>query len=548
MNCMPAALSLLLSTCLVSVHAQTAPEQPVKPHILIETVGPDGWRARLGPTNVATMLASEEGRAVWQPQLEPLLGFWKMMVGDEEAFAAASKRIFDYSGTIRIAVLIEPRSAANVVVALEDDGRSDLQAIAKDITDLVTKGVPGEWQQREVDGQQLKVRTMGPDAITAPIMTPGRLFLIAGGTDTLDKGMGLVKHLTDRPAVITKPKPGSPALQITFDVPALLTIGDRNKEAVAVSKALGFHQLETVTMSVRAAGPHVELDYDVALNGKAHGLVAAFCPDSQGVSGLSQLVPGKASAWKVGRFDFPAMVEGIVSALESDEFFGAGDIRKEINESCGLDIWKELLPHMTDEVLVVGSPFGDFDRASEATWTLAFRVKDDAAFDKAMLTVMKNAKPLFSVSETVDVDGVKLRRYGNMLGYDVWMAVGNGIFVMTGGRDSEEEATTLMRKAKLADFTIRADQETWFQQLGRRLPPGHHGLAQIDLMSLLGVPSIWWIDALDILPMRLGQSPDPDEADEQLEQFRELLKANKLSVVRSATGFKDGHWHWRLFW
>lgn len=545
---MPAALSLLLTTCLASVPAQTAAQQPVKPHILIETVGPDGWRARLGPTNVATMLASEQGRAIWQPQLAPLLGHWQMMIGDEEAFAAASKRIFDYSGTIRIAVLIEPRSTANIVVALENDGRSDLQAIAKDLESLIEQGVPGEWQELDAAGKKLRVRAMGPDAITAPIVTADRLVLVAGGKETIDNGMGLVEHLATRPVTLAQPKPGSPALQITLAVHALLTLSDRNESAVKVSKALGFHQLETVTMSLRAAGPHIELDYDVALNGKAHGVVAAFCPDSQGVSGLSQLVPGKAGAWKVGRFDFAAMVEGVVSALETDEFFGGGDIRKEINQSCGLDIWKELLPHMTDEVLVVGSPFGNFDRASEATWTVAFRVKDDAAFGKAMLTVMKNAKPVLSVSETVDVDGVQLRRYGNMLGYDVWMAIGNGVFVMTGGRDAEEEATTLIRKAKLADFTIRKEQETWFQQLRRRLPPGHHGLAQIDLMSLLGIPSIWWIDALDFLPRRLGPNPDPDATDEQMEQFRELLKANKLTVVRSATGFRDGHWHWRLFW
>ena len=74
---------LLAST---NLRAQTA-TATAPPHIVIETVGPDGWRARLGPTNVASMLASEEGRAIWQPTLAPLLGMWRMTVGDEEAFA-----------------------------------------------------------------------------------------------------------------------------------------------------------------------------------------------------------------------------------------------------------------------------------------------------------------------------------------------------------------------------------------------------------------------------------------------------------------------------
>jgi hypothetical protein len=551
MNCTRARL-ILITTCLLGAGTVSAQEHApaVAPHILIETVGPNGWRARLGPTNVATMLASEEGRGVWQPQLAPLLGMWEMMVGGEEAFAAVSKRIFDYSGTIRIAVQLNSRGAANVAVALEGDGRSDLEALAADIRGLIEQGVPGEWQDIEVAGQKLAIRNNDGDAVSAPFVVSGRMVLLAGAASDMVDAMGLATYLDGRPLTIDKPKPGSPALQITFDVPAMLAVGDPNKNNVGITKALGFHELERITVSLKAAGPHVELGFDIALNGKARGLVAAFCPDSQGVSGLSQLVPGKASAWKVGRFDFPAMFEGIVSAIETETFFGKpGEVRKDINKACGLDVWKDVLPYMTDEVLAVGSPFQDFDRADEATWMLAFRVNDEAKFRKGFQTVVKNAKPVLLGSETVDVDGVELRRYGNMLSYDLWMAVGNGVFVISAGRDAEEEATTLLRLAKHANFDAGENQETWFQQLERHLPPGHNGLAQLDLMSVLSIPSIWWLGVFsEFGPFPTGAPLDPDEADEQQEKFRELLKANNLTVVRTATGFANAHWHWRLFW
>lgn len=548
MNWSPTAIAVLLATGFTTAPAQTKPQEPVKPHVLIETVGPDGWRARLGVTNVATMLSSEEGRAVWQPKLDPLLGGWQMMVGDEEAFAAASKRIFDYSGTIRIAVLVEPQGPANIAVSLEKDGRTDLGLLAQDIRDLIGKAIPGEWQDVAVAGKKVTVRKEHSDTITAPIVTADRMMLFAGAESNLTTGLRLLDHFATRPVTLAAPKPGSPALQVTFDIAGLLEVMDTTERSVASSKALGFYQMDKATMSLRAAGPHVELDWDVALKGEAHGIVKAFFPDSQGVSGLSQLLPRKAAVWKVGRFDFGSFFDGIVNAIQAEDFFNNGDVRKEINDELGVDVWKDLLPHMTDEMLVVGSPFADFDRASEATWLLAWRLKDDKAFGKAFTTIMKNAKPLFSGSETVDVDGVELRRYGNMLGYDVWGAVGNGVFVLSGGRDAEEEATAVLRKAKVADFTIRADQETWFQQLKRRFPPGHNGLAQIDLMSVLSIPSMWWTDLLVFGPIPLDGPIDPDEADEKNEQFQELLKANKLTVVRSATGFKDRHWHWRLFW
>lgn len=546
------AATILLATCLLSADSLTAqePARAVAPHILIETVGPNGWRARLGPTNVASMLASEEGRAIWQPQLTPLLGMWQMMVGGEEAFAAASKRIFDYSGTIRIAVQLHAKGTANIAVALEGDGRSDLSVIAADIRGLVERGVPGEWRDVEVAGQKLTIRSKDGDAISAPMVSANRLVMVAGTADDLADAVGLATHLSGRPLTIDKPKPGSPALQITFDIPAMYAAGKPTENDIAMAEAFGIHELERVTVSLKAAGPHVELDFDVALNGKARGLVAAFFPDSQGVSGLSQLVPGKSSAWKVGRFDFPAMFEGIVRALETDNFFRKPDqVRKDINKECGIDVWKDLLAYMTDELLVVGSPFEDFDRANEATWMLAFRLKDDAKFREGFLTLMKNAKPLLSGSETVDVDGVELRRYGNMLSYDLWMAVGNGVFVMTAGRDAEEEATSLLRLAKHAKFEAGENQETWFQQLERHLPPGHNGLAQLDLMSLLSIPSIWWLELfLDFTPLPKGEAMDPDEADERQRQFKELLKANNLTVVRTVTGFANAHWHWRLFW
>ena len=531
-----------------TAQATAAQQRPTtKPHVVIETVGLDGWRTRLGVTNVAAMLDSEEGRKVWQPRLEPLLGMWQMMGGDEGAFAAASKRIFSYGGTIRIAVVINAAAAAHVAVMLEPDGHSDLKVIAADIKVLIERAVPGEWAKKTIGGKEYSLRG-NIDAVTAPVVEDGRLYLVAGATDTIVTGLGLVTHLLARPVTITTPKPTSPALRISLDMQPLLALDD-HPDTIKMIEGLGLSQLRELSFAVRAAGPRVELDISSSIDGAPRGAVKAFASDSQGVSGLSQLLPKKATAWKVGRFDCRALFNGCINAIAA----GLGDTREEIlamaNEECGTDVDGQLLANLSDEMLVVGSPFQNFDRFDEATWLVGFRVKDEAKFRDSFQAMTKSMKWLLSGSETVDADGVELRRYGNMFSYDVWMAVGNGVFVIAAGRDAEEEATALLQKAKGQTFTVLTELAASHQDLLRYLPPGLNGLTQANLGSVLAIPIEWWIDALnDLLPFMDVPQVNPHEAEEQQQRFHKLLEANSLRLVRSATGFADGRWHWRLFW
>ena len=531
-----------------TAQATAAQQRPTtKPHVVIETVGLDGWRTRLGVTNVAAMLDSEEGRKVWQPRLEPLLGMWQMMGGDEGAFAAASKRIFSYGGTIRIAVVINAAAAAHVAVMLEPDGHSDLKVIAADIKVLIERAVPGEWAKKTIGGKEYSLRG-NIDAVTAPVVEDGRLYLVAGATDTIVTGLGLVTHLLARPVTITTPKPTSPALRISLDMQPLLALDD-HPDTIKMIEGLGLSQLRELSFAVRAAGPRVELDVSSSIDGAPRGAVKAFASDSQGVSGLSQLLPKKATAWKVGRFDCRALFNGCINAIAA----GLGDTREEIlamaNEECGTDVDGQLLANLSDEMLVVGSPFQNFDRFDEATWLVGFRVKDETKFRDSFQAMTKSMKWLLSGSETVDADGVELRRYGNMFSYDVWMAVGNGVFVIAAGRDAEEEATALLQKAKGQTFTVLTELAASHQDLLRYLPPGLNGLTQANLGSVLAIPIEWWIDALnDLLPFMDVPQVNPHEAEEQQQRFHKLLEANSLRLVRSATGFADGRWHWRLFW
>ena len=96
---------LLLSSALA---AQTsAGSGSSGPHILIDTVGPEGWRTRLGPTNLGSMLESERGRQLWQPMVVPMLTHWERQLGDKTTYDAARACLLGYSGRVRAGIWLE---------------------------------------------------------------------------------------------------------------------------------------------------------------------------------------------------------------------------------------------------------------------------------------------------------------------------------------------------------------------------------------------------------------------------------------------------------
>ena len=545
---MPAMNQRVLASLVAVACALPAQQAPtaVTPHLIIETVGPDGWRSRFGPTNFGVMLASEEGRRVWQPSVAPLLGMWAAVAGGEQAYKEASERLMGFGGSVRMAAFVNEDAAANIALVFDPDGRSDLEAIAADLRGWLDAALPGEWREHQLAGGKVTLKRSGPDFVTAPIVSDGRLQLMAGDFEHIDNATGLAAWLAARPATLASPKPGSPALRVTLDLKQLIALSELADSPVIV-KALGLDGLQQMTLALRAAGPRIEVDADIALDGEPRGIVRAFLPSSAGISGLTALLPARASAWKIGRFDLNALFEGIMGAIAADE--GDQKVRDEIRRELGMDPGPDLLAHATDELLVVGSPLRDLDRVSEAGWMLTWRLRDDRKFGEGFDKMIASAKPFLSPSETVEVDDVRLRRYGNMLGYDLWMAVGNGVFVIAAGRDAEADATALLRKAKAATFAPATAPGDGFRGLDRHLPPGVNGVARAEIDELVGVPIDWWLELLpELLPLDLRPDVDVDTAEEQQEAMLALLRQHQLTTIRTATGFANDTWRWRLYW
>ena len=128
-------LAVFIATCTLA-NAQDA-VAPIAPQVLVETVGPDGWRTRLGPTNLGVLLASAEGRALWEPAAAPLLGMWTSIAGGPQAYRDASERLFGFSGVVRVAWSMNQRGNASFAVLVDSDRRTDLEAITADLRSVI---------------------------------------------------------------------------------------------------------------------------------------------------------------------------------------------------------------------------------------------------------------------------------------------------------------------------------------------------------------------------------------------------------------------------
>lgn len=549
--CLLACLLFPLAAAAQTAAPAPSPSAPAAgaPHVVVETVGPEGWRLRLGPTNLGSLLESQRGRELWQPMTLPVFGMWQELLGDEGAFAVSRQRWIGYGGTVRLSLWFAPSGGslqpARGVVVFAADGRTDMKLLAADVQQMQQS--LGEWTTRDIGGEPLRVSERDGMLLTAPIAAGDHFVLALGDAEQLP---AVLQHARGTvPAAGSKPvAPNTPALRWQVETAALLAMAaaldDDDAKTIA---ATGFGSLATLRGSVGGAGPHVQFELAGTFPNGPRGLLAAFFPTTTGVSALQALVPAASEGAKVGRFDLRALYDAFVALVESTGWAREGaDVRQEIRDELGVDPGTDLLAHATDEIAFLGAPFLEVERPSDLTWALLVKLRDAAKFDAALQTMLGRSKPTLTHAETVQVDGVALRRYTNLLQYDLWLAVGHGVFFVGAGRDAEANLTALVQQAAKLPADAQGTLPASHTDLQRYLPPGLSGIAHGNFDAMRKLPGEWLPMLLgDVLPFGRGAGEvDPEQA----EALRALLQEHHLNMVRSATGYADATWRWRLFW
>lgn len=522
------------------------------PHLLLDTVGPDGWRMRLGPTNLGALLASEQGKAVWQPHVLPMLGQANQLLGGIDTGEAAMQHLLGHQGRVRIGVWFDLEArwlgdAAAVAVLIEGDGKTDLARLAGDLRGVLEKALPGEPSSLELGGAARELRTQGDDALVLPFVDGANVLLVIGQQSLVPSVFAAAKQL-GADATGKPPKPNTPALRLQVDLAALLPAWKRQAGSrdAQMMEALGVDSLGTLSFEIAAAGPHVQFELAQQFTRDDRELFAALLPGTPGVPDDRALVPQGAGSWKLGHFDFQGLYQNVLRAIAAQEAGGEEELSGRLRDELGLDVDQDLLAHTTDAVLFAHEPIEELERPNDLSWVFGLGLRDEAAFTAGLTKVLTKAKGFLNHAETTTVDGVETQRYGFAFGYDLWLCVTGKHLLLSGGRNGAELlAKTIAATRRPADAPAPVDQ---LADLRRHLPAGCNGHARVELGGFFGLPLDWWIGPWSLLGF--GRMPADGPADDEAaqESRRAMLKENHLDVLRTATGYAERTFRWRIWW
>lgn len=522
------------------------------PHFTIDSIGPAGWRQQFGPTNLGAMLESARGQALWRDPAQALLGHWELPGVGADATAAARERLLGYGGRVRLGMWLLPEvhrlEPHHGALALLGDGRTDLAAFAIDLEQALYRDLPGAWTEHDLAGRKLRVREIPAGLVTAPILDQGRLLLVFGSSDELAAALADAEAMA---ADFAKSSPGrtAPAFDLRLDLARLAaTLGaDRRLEQV-----LGLASLRELGLRIGTAGPHVQIETSIDFTDAPRGLFGVLFPDRQGLPAMLRSADRESGAWKAGRLDLQALFQVVRDAASfarssPDEEPSPAAAEAELQQELGIHLHRDLLAHTGDEYLLLLPPLRGDDDLERTTWGFALRLRDTAAFTRGFDAMMKQLKPYLSRADDERHGDIRLRRYGNMFGYPLWMAIGNDLFTIAGGGDAEAMLRKLLDGGR--ELPASGSVPESFAALERHLPPGCNGLGHLAVASVLALPDWLWFDLLlPALPWPRPGSADGEPEAVEREAARALLQEHQLDTLRSATGYHQRIWRYRLYW
>lgn len=536
---MPKAALLWLCSAL-PIAAQTAVVHPIAGELT--TVGPAGWRQRLGPTNLGSLLASAAGRELWSDGAEQIAGVWRHLLGVEgAAFATARQRLLDYGGTVQVVAHLvgggrDPRMLA--VVALGPDGRTDMAALATDFRALLAGFAEAPWQTTKVGDLELQTISRGDRVLLAPWLHDGRILLAVTPEPELAAAHGHALTLPPPPAQ----RPDSPALSLRIDVPAIRAAADDERNAAEMT-ALGADALRTIELHCGAAGPHIAIEPRLVFGDGDRGLLGALFPATKSLSTFLAPTPTGA-AWKAGHVDLAALwiaAEKLIAAITEHT---PAEIRKDTIEELGIDPIDGMLAFAATDYLLTGS-FERMFQGGDADILFALRLRDEKQFHSGLTTVLGKAKPFLQMEGTTTHAEVEIRRYGGMFTGDLLLAVGNGVLLCAHGEGAEAAIHAAIDGAKAAAGAAPTPGQPWPELA--RYTPAWNGAALADVPLTMRLLAVFGDVLEEIAPFPIEPLSRLRNRDE-VERLTESLREYHLDRIRSFTGHDGTTWRCRLLW
>ncbi|MEM7203861.1 MAG: sigma-70 family RNA polymerase sigma factor [Planctomycetota bacterium] len=525
----------------------------------LDAVGPKAFRQAFARTQLGALCASENGALLWQPLLAPAERIWRQWHGaaDDAEFAAARRRVLDYTGRIRALWMVQPgegaeRDRAFGVFTLERDGATDLTELAGDVTRALRSLMPGEASRERVAGHDLRV--LGDTSagyVTLPILVDGSLVAFFGEAASLDQTVRRCLR-----ALAEETEPPTAPVSLHIGLTQLQGLAEMRANPPLV-KALGLASLRSLDATLRPNGPHVQLEIDVDVGDGHRGLVDAFLPPTDTLPNFLARVPHEATPWLTVPFRPDELFRVAVTAAADYDALGApdasADLRADAQNELGLDLGAELLDHLGGEIMVLGDLWEPSDPKTFRDGgdpplgaCIAMPVADTAAFSAGFDKLLQHFKRVVRKYETREIHGVKITRMGSLFLTGVHMAIGANLVAIAFGDEGVAQLEALVTGTSgVAPRALPAAVEH-VQSLA---PPHWNGVGLADLRALcsgqLGLV-LEMLDARLPRPMRLGSSIDDTQA--WLDRLVPLIVEHKLDHLVTMTGHDGQHWRLRVLW
>ncbi len=499
---------------LATVAVAQAPP-PVMLHLTV--AGPAAWRARLGPTNVGTMLATSQAEAIWRGQIDKVDRALRPAHERAAGGAAARPRFFDYAGEVQLVVWLEQAEDAlhlrrwSAAMIVGSDGRTDLAT-------MVAEG--DEWLART--GAAAVPRWLEMQ-VQPPVQHDRRIVVTMACAEDDAAVAARAVAFTGRPL-------GDAVLRLDLEVPTVLgTLRDRPSEREFVAALLG-PGTQRATLEVGHVGPQVAIDLCVTFGGDGRGVLSGLLPAARETPHLLRFVPDDTATHYAWRIDAPEFWKRAIDAAAIAADMEPKVLHERLSKQCGVDVAKQVMALLSAEALLLWRAAGEHDDASGlfANLCLVVPVSDEAALIEAARTALTGAgkRPVLDDGGVLRCDTVFAS-----------LAIGHGIACVAFGTRGAAHRDAVIEHAAAGR---RPDAPAVPSQ---GAPKGCNGRGRIDVATLFERDlHLRW------LPIAITDRGNVARIAGEATRWLPLLREHGLADASTLGGVTTDAWRLRILW
>lgn len=519
-------------TALLGAQDPVAATPARAPDLVVEVAGPARWQALVRPTNLGTLLGSEEGARVLAPVVAAIESQWVLFGASGPT--EVRKRMLGYAGTLRLVGWYRhgdaASEAADCMLLAGPDGTTDLDLLGKDLAALADSA-ESNW-------------TVGD-----PVRLGNCVGLPMSTTTDLERSLTLGRAFAAA-AVATRTEASAAVLaRLRWNV---ATTHDAWREAFPdeeAPRALGLASIDFLEFNLAPAGPHLRGEFALQFRSADRGVFGAMFPEQPGLPKLARAITATATPWNVTRFDFGgfyrAVMGSIAEAMDQPLEQFEAEAQQELGTNPGA-----FFDALDGEWLLLGDAFGMGDEDEEAVSAFALGLRDRKAFVAALEDLLRLGKGTVNVLSRKEADGVLSLRIGSGIGIAAQVRVGadHALFVFN---DRSGDQTDAMQQAITA-ADGKAGMPPAVANVIDQAPPGHHGIGMLNVTALLRRQLGLLEDLFNegpvgtILEAEFGLPADIDT--ETARAVLPLLEKHGMTDVVSLSGCANGRYVLRIIW